>query len=358
MKKIKGSWFPIFASAGFFVIGIWYFVNPSMDSSPRLPASQEQRFVTVSGIQIPLHNQEVVPEGEAQAIVALNGVVAEFFKNIYRPTQPNTDIGSGLTFEGTRRSAHPKPNGCLNAQITINSDLAEKDRVGLFSKVGQTFPAIARFSSGNPRPNQPDKVTDNRGFGLKVFGITDEHLLPNLMGDEPSQTQDFAMNGTDSFVTKDVEGYHRFEQIALLETTDLNDAAFRYMKELSLQFQLGLALRVFNAFKKIGNLKATNPLGIQYWSISAFQHGRGKDAPLVKYSLLPCGGGWVEPFDLNDPNFLRTNMQKHITQKPACFSFLVQDQTNLSNQIEDLTTAWRDDYSPFRELARIHFPLQ
>jgi hypothetical protein len=246
----------------------------------------------------------------------------------------------------------------LNAQITINSDLAEKDRVGLFSKVGQTFPAIARFSSGNPRPNQPDKVTDNRGFGLKVFGITDEHLLPNLMGDEPNQTQDFAMNGTDSFVTKDVEGYHRFEQIALLETTDLNDAAFRYMKELSLQFQLGLALRVFNAFKKIGNLKATNPLGIQYWSISAFQHGRGKDAPLVKYSLLPCGGGWVEPFDLNDPNFLRTNMQKHITQKPACFSFLVQDQTNLSNQIEDLTTAWRDDYSPFRELARIHFPQQ
>jgi hypothetical protein len=269
MKNLTARSFQILAGACFLVLGVWYFLSQTTESTPRLPASQEQRFVTVSGIQIPLHDQEVVPEGEAQAIVALNGVVAEFFKNIYRPSQPNTDIGSGLTFEGTRRSAHPKPNGCLNAQMTINSDLDEKDRVGLFSKVGQTFPAIVRFSSGNPRPNQPDKVTDNRGFGLKVFGVTDEHLLPNLMGDEPSQTQDFAMNGTDSFVTKDVEGYHRFEQIALLETTDLNDAAFRYMKELSLQFQVGLALRVFNAFKKIGNLKATNPLGIQYWSISA-----------------------------------------------------------------------------------------
>jgi hypothetical protein len=331
----------------------------SVDTAPsRRPADTAERSVLLAGYSIPLHEQESVPEDEDRLINATNEVVGEFFKKIYAEGSQSQDIGSGLHFSGTRRSAHPKPNGCLSGDLTVAAVLNTKDQVGIFKKPGRKFKVIARFSSGNPRPNEEDKVPDNRGIGLKVFGVEDAHLIPDLPGNEVTQTQDFAMNGTDAFISSDVAGYHRFEQIALLETTDLKAAAKKYMFELGTQGRLPLLKRVFHAFSQIGKLKATNPLGIQYWSISAFQHGLGNSAPLVKYSLAPCGGPWTEHVDSHDPNFLRTNMKRAIKEKPACFRFLIQNQKSATDAIEDLTRPWNPDELPFHEVARIVFPRQ
>jgi hypothetical protein len=63
---------------------------------------------------------------------------------------------------------------------------AEGGRFGVFA-TEQTWPVYVRFSNGSGVP-QPDKVTDVRGFAMKLVGVPGKKLIPGL---EDAQTQDF-----------------------------------------------------------------------------------------------------------------------------------------------------------------------
>jgi catalase len=311
------------------------------------------------GQSVPLHNYEVVPEGEMEAIHGTNEVFRQFLSQIY--AQPQTDTGSGLVIQGTRRGVHPKAHGCLVGQLEVSSKLSRRDQVGIFQE-SRKYNVLARFSNGSPRPNSHDREADSRGFGLKIVGVDGKYLLNNAVGSEVDTTQEFTMNSSDRFFSDTAETYHRFMQVALLETPDFGTAAKNFVLEMVNIFKLKnptLGLRILKAFKEIQAVKATNPLAINYFSISPFQHGEGSSAPLVKYSLQPCEGTWEEPVNEENPHFLRENLVKHISSKPACFRFLVQDRYWRDfSSVEDPTQRWDESQSPFREIARVHFPRQ
>ncbi|MGH6841493.1 MAG: hypothetical protein ACREDV_05290, partial [Methylocella sp.] len=49
-----------------------------------------------------------------------------------------------------RRGVHPKDHGCVQARFTVNSDIPEKYRAGVFAKPGKTYDAWIRFSNATP----------------------------------------------------------------------------------------------------------------------------------------------------------------------------------------------------------------
>src|SRR6185295_9061311 len=61
-----------------------------------------------------------------------------------------------------RRDAHPKTVGCVKAEFTVDSNLPEELRVGVF-KEPRTYPAYIRFSNSS-MTMQADSKRDVRGM--------------------------------------------------------------------------------------------------------------------------------------------------------------------------------------------------
>src|SRR5262245_48977772 len=61
------------------------------------------------------------------------------------------------------RDAHPKANGCAQAEFQIRDDLPPDLARGIFQP-GRKYRALIRFSNGNPDPMRPDARADARGM--------------------------------------------------------------------------------------------------------------------------------------------------------------------------------------------------
>ena len=241
--------------------------------------------------------------------------------------------------------------------MQVDRDLNKRNQVGIFNP-GVTYEVSVRFSNASPRANNDDNQSDSRGIGIKVHHNSGApHVISADSNDsELKGSQGFTMNSTDSFFADTAETYRQFMQRALLESEE--NFGKSIAKWLAFDVDPRLAFRVVRSLLKIRSSKASNPLGLQYFSITPFQHGTGSEAPIVKYSVVPCGGAWQENFDSTDKNFLRTNLKKHITSKPACFRFLVQHRTSDTLNIEDPTQPWSAKVAPFEEIATITLPAQ
>ncbi len=92
----------------------------------------------------------------------------------------------GDQFRHTMRPVHAKSHGLLRARLTIQGDVPEQYRQGLFAEAG-TFDAIVRLST-TPSDILPDSVSSPRAWAIKVIGtpqdaysaarriFVDEHL--------------------------------------------------------------------------------------------------------------------------------------------------------------------------------------
>jgi len=97
-------------------------------------------------------------------------------------------------------------------------------------------------------------------------------------------------------------------------------------------------------------------LNTQFYSVSAFKLGPELN---VKYSARPCKKAEAADVDRDDPNFLRKEMVKRLTNGTACFDFMVQRQVPGKNMpVEDTTVEWSTDDSRFVPVARLDIPAQ
>jgi len=233
-----------------------------------------------------------------------------------------------------RRDAHAKAHGCVQAEFRILDNLSEEARVGIFGEA-RAYPAWIRYSNGSGKV-QDDSVGDGRGMAIKLMGV--EH--------SESGTQDFVMINHPVFLVRNAADYVEFQK-ALSEGSPtkfffpgLNPFDFR--------------LHEFGIANAIRGTKVANPLDTRYWSMTPYLFGD----TAMKFSARPCGAAsaFVET---SSPDFLRENMQKHLTQGEACFDFLVQLRKLPSEMpIEDPTIEWSEKDSPFITVARITIPSQ
>jgi len=262
-------------------------------------------------------------------------------------TSPSTDavieqIISGTVEDQARRAPglrqlHAKSHGCVWGEFIVEPDLPVALQYGVL-KEPKTYPIWARFSNGSSPlvggALNPDAAPDARGISIKLLQVEGAKILE----DEVS-TQDFIANNYPVFFARTAENYSKV--LAALSGQ---------IPPTEIAYELGILQQVIAK-------KTSNPLHIQYWSMSAFRLG----PQAIKYS--------VKPQILETPpetlpereNYLREAMVQELTVegKDVYFDFLVQLQPSPDPMlVEDSTLEWDETISPYIKVATIKISAQ
>lgn len=253
------------------------------------------------------------------------------------------------------RDAHAKSHGFLKGTLTINADLDEPLRQGLFREPG-SYDVITRFSTA-PGDIQNDSIRAPRGFAIKVIGVGGKKMLPEQ---EDEVTQDFLLVNMPVIPFGDVESYLQIQTI-LERHGDDPDVAKR--------IAAALAKGANRALKLIGRESPTlyglsppntHPLGETFYSMAAIRYGdyiaKVRATPRSENIRRLAG----ELLDTRDrPSAIRDAIVDYFKAEGAEYDIQVQLCTDLEKMpIEDASVEWPEDDSPYRTVGRLAFSSQ
>jgi len=239
-----------------------------------------------------------------------------------------------------QRDAHPKAHGCVHGQFTVSENLPEALRYGIFAKPA-TYPVWIRYSNGTA---SDDNKGDLRGMGIKLCRVPGE----KFPSDE-KETQDFLLIAPEPVLPVGVPD----EYLAFFKTAIKRNPWYA-LTGISPLHQVHAVCVILRTVR----FKPTNPLLIRYFSTTPYKLGSGA----VKYSALPCPS--MHAKDAKRPanpgaNFLREAMAELLSQRDACFDFMVQSQIDpVAMPIEDSSVVWSESLSPFVKVGTINIPKQ
>ena len=112
-----------------------------------------------------------------------------------------------------RRGVHPKDHGCVKATFTINPDIPEKYRVGVFATPARQYPAwipLLHRDAFFSRRSWQRRSRQSR-HGDQLMGVEGDTLL-----NEPgAKTQDFLLINLPAFAFPNVSDYLEVTKIQL-----------------------------------------------------------------------------------------------------------------------------------------------
>jgi hypothetical protein len=283
---------------------------------------------------------ETVPPGEAGQIQEIASLTTQLLKMRY---------GDSMA----RRGVHPKDHGCVKAAFTVNSDLPEKYRVGVFAQPAKKYDAWIRFSNATGTVTS-DLVKDaqgkdgpvSRGMAIKLMGVEGDTLL----GEPGAKTQDFLLINLPGFAFSNVSVY--------LDVTRIQLANNDVIKSFFAPPFTPDKLKTIAVVKRIAQTQLGNPLDSRYFSAAPFLFG--KDA-VAKFGVTPRNPENTPVPENPGRNYLREAMKKSLdfpSGKPAVFDFQVQLRTNDSLPVEDATAEWPEAVVPFQNVATITIDRQ
>jgi hypothetical protein len=239
----------------------------------------------------------------------------------------------------TLRDAHTKRIALLEAEFTVEPDLPEPLRVGLFAEP-RRYDAWVRFSSASEKL-RPDAVKDVRGAAIKLRGVPGQRIPES---DEPA-TQDFLLISAPTMPL----GTVRLFRAAVAMINQYSPILFGALLLLTGRFRV---LKTLGAM----NINPTSPADIRYWSTTPFLFGPDRAA---KYSIVPTSAYRsrlpAEPGD----TYLADNLEQHLGQADATFDFMVQLRTDPESMpIENAAVEWSEDEAPFVKVATLRIPQQ
>lgn len=260
-------------------------------------------------------------------------IAQEVEKGIRAQYQPGT----------ARRDVHAKATGTMKAELRINDVLPAGLARGIFVP-GEVYGAIVRFSNGSGDPKQQaDGHDDGRGLAIKVLGVPGKKILETKLD---ATSQDFVMINRPIFFTNDPHTY-----LSLIQKASGN-----LLTKLTIPLSLGL--KRTRLLKELNSGKIANPLQIQYFSASAFQHGTGPGRQAVKYSIKPVVGTPDEMPEEPGHDFLTEAMKTTLKKGDVIMKFLVQPRTSDAQSVEDCMNEWKEEEAPFYEVATLRIPSQ
>lgn len=295
---------------------------------------------------------EIMDENEIEAARRITAIIQAHLTRLY----PNDPI---------LRDAHPKATGCVDAVFTVNADVPESFRRGIFASPGRSYRAVIRFSNSNEDPRRSDSEPDGRGMAIKLFDL-DRGQIP-ITGDPLASlssvpagnlslaggpSQDFIMISHPTFMVADPNGYRR-----IIEYADADNRLAQMM--LPFVALAGMGGTGIRSAIGITSLKIDNPLNVRYWSMVPYQLGTGPTALAIKFSAnfkpVPEQGAMRNNAD---PDFLRHAMSKTLREREARFIFEIQPRTSTELSVEDPRIEWREETAPFYSVASIVIPKQ
>jgi hypothetical protein len=243
----------------------------------------------------------------------------------------------------TYRFPNTKTHAAVRAEFTVDPDLPEEFRIGVFREP-RSYPAWIRFSSTLPIPN-PDKVNDLRGIGLKLIGVDGPKLLPS---DENGSTHDFLFLTPQTFLTRTPEQFYEFACTGALKQ---RKSLAEFWKILL--FGLRNPAVITNLLRS--QIQIASLLEVLWYSSTPYLFG----SRAVKYSLKP----WLPPSSKipGNPtnNYLREGLARQLRETSAGFDFRIQFQLDPYKQpIEDALVPWKEEDSPWHKIATVVLPKQ
>ncbi|MDX9835165.1 MAG: catalase family protein [Desulfobulbus sp.] len=236
------------------------------------------------------------------------------------------------------RGAHPKQHGCVKAVFTVEPQMPNELRVGLF-KEARRYPAWIRFSNASGEV-QADTKRDARGMAIKLMGVSGAKLLDD---EKDAQTQDFILMSSPILPVGTAAEFHKLVDAAI------NGHLIRFFLN-----PFDAHLREIVLFAR-GAKHHTNPVDIQYWSTTPYLFG----ARAVKYSVRPTSSNFNTMPKNPSPNYLSEVMQQQLAKNGASFDFMVQFQSDPKQMpIEDASIIWDEKLAPFQKVATITIPPQ
>lgn len=239
----------------------------------------------------------------------------------------------------TLRDAHPYAHGCVRATFSVADEIPAGSRHGVFAAAKQ-YPAWIRFSNGTTKPD-PDSTGGIRGMAIKLMQVPGKKIQ-----DDEKFTQDFLVITNPVLPVGDPGEYLKLFRAALA-----GKPLGYFFGGAPWNWKL-TALRIVT---DIRGKKIPSMLDIRYWSTVPFRLGDRA----VKYSTKPCAVSGLAMPENPSEHYLRETMVTQLSQKDACFHFMVQEQTDPRKMpVEDPAIEWDEKVSPFKVVATIRIPKQ
>jgi hypothetical protein len=235
----------------------------------------------------------------------------------------------------TLRDAHPKMHGCVRGTFSIEPNLPEQLRVGIFAQP-RTFPAWIRCS--NSGPVAADAKGDIRGIAIKLMDVPGPKLEMTGAGDT---THDLILISESRFVTGNVE---EFDGLVAALTGGVVAMAWFFLTHPRAARNLWMSLKRFSS-----------PFDVRYFSVTPYL----LRSSAVKYSLVPHDAGHEQAPKNPSADYLREAMVQQLSARAATFDFSVQLQKDPDTMpIEDPGITWDEEVSPFQKVATLTIPSQ
>lgn len=259
------------------------------------------------------------------------------------------------------RDQHPKSHGCVAAEFIVADNIPEHLQVGIF-KNARTYSSWIRFSNGgsdrDPNTGEflPDTVGDVRGMAIKLMGIEEETLIADP---EHEGEQDFILINHPTFFIRDVQGYMDFFPIAraIKEGKIIFKPGEPPQVPAELQAKFQAIAYAFPIVQKMKAKQTSSPLEIAYWSATPYKLGNHA----IKFAVVPqvTDERFNPEAAIDQHNYLREAMTRHLASRDAYFDFNIQLQTDAEKMpIEDPTVEWDEQRSPYIKVATIKIPAQ
>ncbi len=232
-----------------------------------------------------------------------------------------------------RRPVFAKDQSCVKATFSVNENLPESFRVGIF-KSSSPYNAIVRFA--NDGPFGSDQSKGARGMSIKLSGVSGDKILE---GETLAKTQDFVMQNYPIFFTKTAADFLAFTQ------SGLSGDPIQQKQFAAAHPETKRILDLIDAEV------LSDPLDGTYWTPTPYRFGDRA----MKYMVKPCA---PPPPTNSKPrvgeHYLRENLMTHNALEDSCFDFMIQLQKDeASMPLDDATVLWSLDESPFIPVAKI-----
>ena len=230
-----------------------------------------------------------------------------------------------------RRFNQGRASGCVEAEFTVATGLADDLKVGLFQQP-RSYSAWIRFANAT---SASDREKDVRGMSIKVRGAGAETLTCG------SDEQDFILNSHPVMMTPGPREF--LELLRAVEAGGWRQA--RYFLTHPRAARIAFASRQ----------QPSSHLDIPYWSTTPYLFGEGR---AVKYIVRPVSHAHPRRPSLTD-KYLHDELRLRLSMEDVAFDFFVQFQTNARTMpIEDASVEWSERESPYVRVAEVRIPRQ
>jgi hypothetical protein len=218
------------------------------------------------------------------------------------------------------RAVFLKPHGVVKATFTIEPNLDESLKVGIFK--GTSYDAWVRFSSDTV-PGNPDLKT-TLGIGIKLFGVTGEKLLE---ADQHAPTADFILQNHDVFFVDTAKDMCEFTYAGVI-----NHDYDSYLDKHPITNQI-----LDDMAKTVASVAVSD-----YWSGLPYHFGDR----YVKYKLSPVDPAPAPAIPSNNPDYLYDELKQRLLNGDVTFRFFIQLRTNDATMpIDAATVRWSETES-------------